>query len=300
MREDEPESDEFNKNARSYSCPTCGAEIVTDDTTAATFCMFCHNPTIIAGRLSGNFKPSQLIPFKITKDRAVESFLKWCKKPLVPKDFKSSAQLEKITGMYIPFWLFDCAVEQTLNARATRVHSWRSGDMQYTETSHFAITREADMEFVGVPADGSSKLDDRLMDLLEPYDYKEITDFSMSYLSGYFAEKYDEDHQQVFPRVKAKIDAYGERLLRETIESYTTVSVTNKNTFYRRADARYTLLPLFMLTYQYKGKGYLFAMNGQTGKVVGKLPLSMPKALAWFGAIASAVFVIMFIGGMFL
>lgn len=300
VREEEPENEEFNQNARAYSCPSCGAQIVTDDTTAATFCMFCHNPTILADRLSGSFKPNQLIPFRVQKEQAVESFLKWSKKPLVPKDFRSKAQLEKITGMYIPFWLFDCAVDQTLNAKATRVRSWRSGNTQYTETSHFAISREAEMEFVGVPADGSSKLDDQLMDLLEPYDYKDIKDFSMSYLSGYFAEKYDQDHNQVFPRIRNRVDQYGERLLRDTINGYSSVTVTNRSTQYQKADARYTLLPLFLLTYKYKDKDFLFAMNGQTGKVVGKLPLCIPKALAWFGAIAAAVFVILLIGGMFL
>ncbi len=58
-----------------YTCPNCGAEIVTDATTAATYCFYCHNPVVLSGRLSGEYMPDFVLPFKISKEQAIEKFL---------------------------------------------------------------------------------------------------------------------------------------------------------------------------------------------------------------------------------
>jgi hypothetical protein len=289
------EEDEFSRSARAYRCPDCGAEIVTDATTAATFCVFCHNPTIIPSRLSGEYRPSKVIPFKISKEAAQEAFLKWCRrKPLVPSDFKSKPRLEKIRGVYLPFWLHDCTAAGTLRADATKIRTWRSGRYEYTETSYYEIYRQGNMSFSGVPADGSSKMDDNMMDLLEPYDYDEMVDFSMSYLSGYLAEKFDVDREAVWPRVKERISEDTVSQLMSTVRGYNTVRITYKNVDIQDKEVHYTLFPVWMLIYRRGDKKYLFAMNGQTGKVVGTLPLSIGRAFAWFFGIAAAVFAALF------
>ena len=71
---------EDGQEAVVYRCPSCGAEILTDETTAATFCCFCHNPVILEGRVSGKFLPDRVIPFSISRDMAVEKFLAAMKK----------------------------------------------------------------------------------------------------------------------------------------------------------------------------------------------------------------------------
>ncbi|HOQ75776.1 MAG TPA: hypothetical protein PK369_04295 [Thermoclostridium sp.] len=290
--------EEFNRNARAYRCPDCGAEIVTDATTAATFCVFCHNPTIIPARLSGEYRPSRVIPFKISKEAAQKAFINWCrKKPLVPSGFKSKPQMEKITGMYLPFWLHDCSVSGTLRANAQKIRKWRSGKYEYTETSYFEIFREGDMRFTGVPADGSSKMDDNMMDLLEPYDYSQMVDFSMSYLSGYLAEKYDVDKETVWPRIKDRVAEDTVTQLMLTARGYDAIQVTHKEVRIKNKLVHYTLLPVWMLIYKHKDKKYLFAMNGQTGKVVGNLPISIGRVIAWFSGIAAAVFTALFLIG---
>ena len=297
----ESDDEEFNRETRVYSCPDCGAEIVTDATTAATFCVFCQNPAIIQSQLSGYNRPSKVIPFKFDKEKAKEAFIKWCKKkPLVPSSFKTGPKLEKISGVYLPFWLYDCDVSGAMHANAQKIRTWRTGSYEYTETQYFDIYREGTMFFKGVPADGSSKMEDSMMDLLEPYHYDQMIDFSMPYLSGYLAEKYDQDKDAVFPRIEKRVNEDTFSQLKGTVQGYSAIQVDQSNVQFRSKFADYALLPVWMQIYKYKGKSYLFAMNGQTGKAVGNLPYSFGRAAAWFGGIAAAVMAILFVGGMFL
>ena len=90
-------------------CPNCGAQLITDDSTVATFCTFCGSPTVLAGRLEDNFEPKRLIPFKLDKKAAEEALFALCrKKPLLPKDFTSKAHIEKVTALPAPYWPHDC------------------------------------------------------------------------------------------------------------------------------------------------------------------------------------------------
>jgi len=292
---------EFVEKGRTYSCTSCGAEIVTDDTTAATFCYYCHSPAIIPGQLSGEYRPAKVIPFKFKRDSATEKFIEWCKKkPLLSKKFTSSSQLELLSGIYIPFWLYDCDIRGRLSAQARNVRTWTSGNKRYTETKYYDVIRAATAHFSRVPADGSKKADDQLMETLEPYDYSQMEDFSMSYLSGYLAEKYDVDQKEVYSRISGRVEKYTDKLLRETIKGYSSVTVNNCDVDIYKSKATYVLLPTWMFTYNYKGKTYIFAMNGQTGKISGRLPLSIGRMAAWFSAISGIVFAILFIGGLFL
>lgn len=292
---------EFHDKAAGYICKSCGAEIVTDDVTAATFCYYCHNPTIIPRNLEGEFRPEKVIPFKIEKKRAQELFSEWCKKkPLLSKWFTADAQLEKLTGIYVPFWLFDVDTTGEINAEATKVRTYTRGDTRYTETKFYHVEREGEACFRLVPADGSKKMDDELMHVLEPYHYEDLKDFSMSYLSGFFAEKYDMDQNDVYPRVSDLIKKHSTTLLKDSISGYNTVSVKNARIHFHRVDATYVLLPVWVFTYQYKGKTYLFAMNGQTGKIAGNLPISTGRVVSWFCGVSCALFASLLLGGLFL
>lgn len=292
---------EFESDARIYSCNSCGAEIVTDKTTAATFCYYCHNPAIIPGQLSGSYRPAKVIPFKLKKAAATEMFIKWCKKkPLLSKSFTTSSQLELLSGVYVPFWLFDCDTRGDMTAYAKKVRTWVSGDKKYTETKTYNIVRSGNARFLKLPADGSSKADDKLMETLEPYDYSQMEDFSMSYLSGYMAEKYDKNQNEVFGRIQDRVQQYTKKLLQDTIVGYSSVTVNTCNINIRDSKAAYVLLPTWMFTYKYRGKTYVFAMNGQTGKIAGSLPISTGRAAAWFGAVSAGVFALLLIGGMFI
>ncbi len=302
IREETPEDSEFfNGHIKAWHCPECGADIVADANTAATFCRFCGAPALIETNLTGDYRPVRLIPFKISKDEAKEAFLKWCHHgKITPKDFASEQQLEKITGMYVPFWLFDCQVEGMASGIGTRRRTWIHGDVQYTNTQYFRIRRRADLHFMKVPADGSKGMDNDMMDHLEPFDYTQLIEFQMPYLSGYMAEKYDESHEAVYPRVQERIDQYTYAQLRDTISEYQTVQMDGHKTIFRQSNAMYSMLPVWMLTYRYQGQNYLFAMNGQSGKVVGTPPKDPKRILMRSGVLGLIVYVLLVLIGGFL
>lgn len=287
--ENNPEND-FGEHTNLYICESCGAEIVADENTAATFCHYCHGAVTLKGRVSGALQPELIIPFKINKDLAETTFKNWCaKKWFLPKSFKSQAQLEKMAGLYVPFWLADCEVDVSANFEARNVHSYRAGDYMITHTKIYDVQRAAKMEYRGVPADGSKKLDDRLMDAVEPFDYKEFVPFSMNWFSGFYADKYDVDKASALVRIKQRMEQGAQQVLASSVKGYTSVSARNKNLKILRTDWHYAMLPVWFMTYIYAGKKYFFAINGQTGKVAGIPPISIKKLIIMAACIIAAV-----------
>lgn len=298
----EQQQTEFNEHTNLYICDNCGAEIIADENTAATFCYYCHSPVSLKGRLSGQYRPGKVIPFKHTREQALEIYKQWCgKKWFLPKDFVSESQLEKITGLYVPFWLADCKVNSALSGEGHISTSHTQGEYRITHTKVFHVERAAFLDYSKVPADGSKKLDDKLMDAVEPFDYSGMIDFDMAYLSGFFADKYDVERNEVIPRIRDRIADGAMDVLRGDIHGYTSFTVQNSYINLIRTDWQYALLPVWFMTYKHKGKDYFYAMNGQTGKMAGILPVSGAK-LAVLGAILFAVFGTLgfLIGGLFL
>lgn len=278
------------KTVRTYTCQSCGGELITDDHTAATFCPYCGNPTILPGRLSGGVKPDAVIPFQKSKEDAQKAFLELCKgKPLLPKDFTASHRLEKITGIYVPFWLYECQSGFDARYQATRIHRWSDAHYNYTRTEHYLLTRSADAGFMNIPMDGSSKMDDAIMESIEPYDFSSLVDFDTAYLSGYFADKYDVRSETGHERVRQRVSTTMDEMVSPTLVGYATAIPTSKNVTVTHGKAKYVLLPVWMLHTKYEGKSYLFAMNGQTGKMTGTFPICTKRSWAWFGGIAGAV-----------
>lgn len=282
------------EEAKEYHCENCGAVILTEAETTATHCSFCGAPVLLADRLTGDLAPAKVIPFTISKDEAVAAFRKWTKNGrLTPPGFASGDRIKKMTGMYVPFWLYDIDGKADVSALATRVRSYTRGDTIYTETDFYDVRREMDLSYLKVPADASEKMDDELMDKLEPYDYGELKDFKMPYLAGYLAEKYDYDDDALFSRVESKIVPYIDSYISSTISGYSTVSYTNKQILANKKNVYYTLFPVWMVYYDFDNKEHTFAMNGQTGKVVGKPPISAFKVAAWFIGIAASTFAVL-------
>lgn len=283
-------SDEEQQAIQGFQCPSCGGEIVTDQTTAATFCPFCGNPTIMPGRVSDSLKPDAVLPFQTSKEDAKNAFLKLCKgKPLLPKFFTQEQQLEKITGIYVPFWLYDCAGEYSGSYKATRIRTWSDSQYHYTKTDNFMLKRKSSAEFVRIPMDASTKMEDAFMESIEPFDYGMLTDFDTAYLSGYLADKYDVTSDQGEPRIRERVDNAMEELLQDSLIGYNTVVPTSKNLNIQHGKASYVLLPVWMLNTNYRGKRYTFAMNGQTGKMTGSLPVCPKRSAIWFSGIFAAV-----------
>ena len=275
---------------RSFLCPSCGGEIVGDENTAATFCPFCDNPVILTERLADGLKPDAVIPFKTSKEDAQKAFLSLCKgKPLLPKFFTEEQRVEKIVGLYVPFWLYNCSGDQDARYNATRVHRWSDANYNYTRTDYFLLTRGARADFRGIPMDGSSKMDNSVMESIEPYDYSQIADFDTAYLTGFFADKYDVESEQGKNRIRQRVGNTIDSMIQPSLMGYATAIPTHKNLNIRHGTAKYVLLPVWMLHTKYKEKTYVFAMNGQTGKMTGSFPVCPKRSAAWFGGICAAV-----------
>lgn len=272
---------EFCDNTSLYECPSCGAQVIADSLTSSTHCHFCHTPVILTGRLSGDFRPSKMIPFKITREMALEAFnALTAKKWFLPKTFRTEATLNEMSGLYVPFWLSDSLVNVNITAKCEKKTTWRSGDMIHTHTKVFDVVRDADIMYNSVPADGSKRIDDALMESIEPYDYKEMVPFSMSYLSGHVAEKYDVGKDETIERVKKRTELAAFNNIKSKIGDYSVVNVTSSQNNTKSIQLEYALLPVWFLTYKYKGKDFYYAVNGQTGKMSGTLPIWWSKLLA--------------------
>ncbi len=289
------------QNFQVYKCPSCGAEVLCDAHTAATFCSFCGNPTILKDRVEGLKTPDAIIPFKISKEQAVEMYKAWTKKGLfTPSLFRSRTVIEKITGIYVPFWIYDYDAEADITAHCTRVHHERRGNTEYIHTDNFRVTRDVCADYLKVPADASEKMPDDVMDMMEPFNYEEMTKFEMPYLSGFYAEKYNYDRDQLAPRVEKRVGEYIVDAARSSIVGYSTVNIINSQTNLIRNDAHYTMFPVWVLNYRYMDKDYSFTLNGQTGKIVGYLPVSKAKAFGFFAVATAVLFgVFTLIGGIF-
>lgn len=296
---EQTKTEETHSRVKSYACPSCGAELITEEGTAASFCAFCGSPAVFPKELAGEFHPDKLIPFRFTKEQAVQALHDLCKKkPLLPKDFAQQQHIESVTGIYVPFWLFDSRMDVRLSANAQRVHTWSDWDYRYTKTEYYQLFREGSLEVKGVPVDALQRMDNEMMDALEPFDYTAMTDFQFSYLSGFFAERYDVDKETSWQRAEGRISKAARSLTEQTIRGYASYQITDYQKNVLEKESRYAMLPVWLLSSRYKDKTYLLAMNGQTGKMVGKLPLSLTQVAKWFGIVAGAAFAVCMMGGL--
>ena len=239
------------------------------------------------GQFSGELKPDFILPFRLGKEDAVKALKEHCKgKILLPKAFTNENHVQEIRGVYVPFWMFDGKAQGDARYEATRSHSYTSGDYEITKTEHYDVYRAGSVTFEKVPVDASSKMPDDHMDSIEPYDYDELKNFSTAYLPGFLADKYDvsveESRERADERCMGTLDA----ALLDSVKGYDTCTRQAGNTDLVRGKVHYALMPVWMLNTRWNGKDFLFAMNGQTGKLVGDLPVSWGKFWGMFAGIA--------------
>ncbi|GIN56656.1 TFIIB-type zinc ribbon-containing protein [Lederbergia ruris] len=278
--------------AKEYHCKNCGAVILTDADTTATTCSFCGAGVVLADRLSGVLAPKMVIPFKISKEEAMKAFRTWCKNGrLTPKGFMTADRIKAITGMYVPFWLYDLNSKVHVEATCTRVREYTRGNYIYTETKYYDVMRRINLDYIKVPADASEKMPDQIMDKLEPFHYEDLKDFKTPYLAGYIAEKYNYNDDELLPRVKDRIKGFIDSYISSTMGGYSSVSYRTKDIHTKKQQSAYVLFPIWMVYYDYDKSEHTFAMNGQTGKIVGKPPLSYGKIAGWFSGIAGGSFI---------
>lgn len=285
---------------RTYSCKSCGGEIVGDENTAATACPYCGNPVVMMGQFSGSLKPDLIIPFKLDKKAAKDGLMKHISgKRLLPKIFKDQNHIDEIKGVYVPFWLFDTDANARIRYKATKKRTWNDNNYKYTETSYFSVHRGGNIGFENVPVDGSSKMPDDLMESIEPFSIADAKAFQTSYLAGYLADKYDVTAEQSIANANDRIKKSTEEAFAKTVSGYNSVTPESTNINLYGGRTKYALYPVWILNTTWKDQKYTFAMNGQTGKFVGDLPVDSAAATKWTIAL-SAIFSVASYGIVFL
>lgn len=267
-------------------CPNCGGEIPMTAATSATQCPYCDNYLIVDDQISGVYTPHMLIPFKMGKEgckQLIRSKFEKC--VFAPTDFLSEVRLNGIHGDYVPFWFYDYNTNCTFHGEGTKVRSWTTGNTQYTETSYYDIVRDMDIDFDKIPVDASVGMPDDVMDLMEPFDYKEMREFKPEYLSGFYSERYNMTSDLIESRAKSKMQEDAKKMLNDSYSGYASVRKIAENVSVTDSSVNYGLLPVWKYDYTYKGKEYPFYVNGQTGKLVGIAPISKAKVWAYAGTL---------------
>lgn len=271
--------DELGREKVIYSCPNCGAELMAEENTTATKCVYCKSTTVIKDKMQGEFLPDEVIPFSKTKQDAINGFKSCLKgKWFAPRAFSNPKNINEIAGVYVPFWLYNCDCDADVDFDGKKITSWRSGDYQYTKTDTYSVKRIGNMKFERVPVDGSEKAEDALMDSIEPFNYDNLREYNDAFLSGFLAEKYDVDKEKAAERMQYRVENTAIDVLKSTTE-YDSISVKAKNVDIKQTDVKYVMLPVWMLNIKYKNKMYKFAMNGETGKMIGEIPKSTGKVI---------------------
>ncbi len=273
------------------ACTACGAEVVNNSDTVATECMYCGNALIVVGNVKGMLQPDKILPFKIKKDEAQASLKNFCnKKILLPSEFKDLNKIDKIVGMYVPFWLFSGKGVLHYTFEPNQISRFRQGDYMITKTQHYEFDMVADLDYINLPVNASSRTPDDYMGGLEPFEFDELKNFSTSYMAGFYAEKFDNSVDECTQQAKDRIfyeissDLLGQKgiYMEKRKQPFSTVKEKGHTHSLQNEDIKYVLLPVWMLNTRYKGKMYHFAVNGQTGKVSGELPIDKTKQILLF------------------
>lgn len=256
-----------------YKCPNCGAEVITSKKTVATTCVYCNRAITLEGNVQGDFRPDYVLPFERERSEVVAAYQKLCKKSiLTPRLFTRESQTAKIKGMYVPYWLFSFEGRAMLNVRAENIRTFVRGDEEITEVSRYMIDEEGKASFERVPTDAMKEMDNAMMDSIEPFDFSKLKPFNPAYLAGFYTQRWDDDQSANEPRAKARAKEQLSAEVMSHVGPYGTKVIQSEQYQWSDQKVEQVMIPVWMMYTEYKGKKYVFGMNGQTGKMMGEIP----------------------------
>lgn len=250
------------------TCSSCGAKLIVGENTTITVCAYCGSHQIMKNRFQGEFRPDEILPFKIDQEEFIRIYRKFLKKRiLAPDEFRKNSIITEIKGLYVPFQVFTLDSENY----AYGLGEYRDKDTRYTMYFEMAFHMK-----VRSPQDASRKLNDDIMTSLEPFQFGEVTKFNPVYLNGFSSENGDEEIHDLEKKAWMRGSEEAYRKVNEKLGRY-QFKGGKLQTKFDLVSRKYLLLPVWFFNTSYKGKTYSYALNGQTGKVVGQIPLSTPK-----------------------
>ncbi|RYZ59007.1 MAG: zinc ribbon domain-containing protein [Proteobacteria bacterium] len=275
---------------KSSACQSCGAIISFGTTDVAMSCSFCGSSNVLEiNSHRQTLRPESLVPFQKTKAASEEQFKAWIKALWFrPNNLKQLAEISKIQGVYIPYWVFDARVDSDWRAMAghhyyvTETYSANVNGRIEQRTRQVQKTR-------WVPAAGSRHdlYDDYLICAskglphelalrLETFDTRDLKAYDPSYIAGWRAEEYQLDLKPAWTQAVHDLEASQERRCGNDVPGDTYMGLQVQNRF-SETRFKHILLPIWIAAYRYKGEVYQFLVNGQTGEVEGNAPYSYWK-----------------------
>lgn len=276
-----------------FTCPQCGGQIVSEDTTAATFCSFCGAATILDSRISKERRPGYIIPFTKTKEDCRKAYKKMMRRAVfAPKELKDADQIEKFRGIYMPYWVYSFERKGRTHFAGSRSH--RRGD--YRITKHYQLDCEIDEEYKGLAYDASASFSDNLSGAIAPFDLKQGKPFVPSFLSGFYADTSDVDRYVYKSDAEDIVVSDGCRRLgaNSVCRRYNVGDYSLKNAVCpNESSVELAMLPVWFLSCRNGDRISYAVVNGQTGKVAADLPVDIKKYLTGSLLLAIPLFILL-------
>lgn len=268
-----------------YSCQNCGANLKSNNLNYSTKCAYCGSNSIIADFSKSDIYPDAIIPFEIDKSKIYETFKQNVKhKPFLPNAFKKSFNIDNAQSFYFPSFCFDA---NTSSSYKGTLYYTTTDNEGHSHTHYFNIKGNKDVTIKNLSIESSSILTQSQLEGIKPFDFSKAKTFNADYLRGFETEYHDCSLQSCYKLSKP----YIKEIIKNQIlskYSYSGVDSLNINTQYFNEKYFYCLLPAYKISCNYKEKNYNTIMNGQTGKIDGKLPKS--KVKIFFTALLVIIF----------
>ena len=278
-------SDSSNKDEESavFLCENCNAKIVLNKNQTSTICPFCGTSHVSKTENLKGVKPNAIVPFNFGGEKAIEFAKRWAKKRLyAPRKFKKSLSTENVKGVYYPSFTFDSYTDSQYNGRIGKTYTRTVGSGKNKRVETYTVWRNISgtyySRFDDVLVTAGEKIDQRSIDKLSPFSTNESKQYQENYLLGYSAYHYDKNIDACWTDAKTYID----KSLRYQIlsqYSYDKVSYLNVSTKHSNVTFKYLMLPIYVGNFLFGKKSFNFYINGRTGKVIGKTPVSILKVL---------------------
>lgn len=282
-------NEELDDGMVAYECKKCSGTVVTSKTTMAEICPYCGEAISITSKSVGKFRPKFLIPFKVEKKEAKEIYQKYVKKAKYsPKEFKMDNIVEKMQGLYAPFYLHNIDNQSNHLFTGEIITKRKSGEYLISKHDVYDLKASIDCKYEYLPTDSSVRLNDYMMKCVEPYDYKDLKSYNPAYMSGFLAEQTDEDESKINETAIKRTKEGNRTKAKGLFKKYSGVIDKSHEFHIKKHTKDYSMLPVWLLNVKYGSKKFQFAINGQTGKITGKLPLDFKK----LGIVSGSTFAI--------
>ena len=278
------ENCDWGVEKKTVICKSCGAQSVYDALQISDECPYCGSNQVMEEKGKDTLAPGGVCVFKVSKEQAGINFIGWIKRKLFcPKAAKQRAKPDAFKGVYLPYWTFDAQTMSSYTARygIDRYVTDSKGNRRTVTDWH--STSGDYSEFINdQPVLASGQHDPSLLRRIEPFDTENNLKYKPEYVAGFISERYSIGLKEGWNKAKEFIRRILEGNITSKIRSEHHADHVNNlmvNTHYSDIKYKYLLLPVWLSSFRYNGKVYQFMVNGQTGKVGGKAPVSALRVL---------------------